>query len=34
MGIFERLAAKEESSMSTMELAEAAEADPVLTREF
>jgi len=33
MGIFELLASREGSSASTMEFADAAEADPVLTRE-
>jgi len=34
MGIFELLATEASSSVSTMELADAAQADPVLTREF
>lgn len=34
MGVFDLLATAESSPVSTMELADAAQADPVLTREF
>lgn len=34
MGIFELLATEGSSPVSTMELADAAQADPVLTREL